>query len=196
MMVGRTRSASTRPPTSGAERGRPKKLRNIARPSRPKIIEGTAARLLMLTSMIWVEPVLGGELLEIDGRRNADRQAQDERHEQREGGADERTPDAGELRFARIARGEETPGEMLLDQALVAQLSRYTTSWSSMRRFGFGHGEADDVPGAGVDADQALRGACSGSATIAPASIAANPEARRHWPGRCRRPDRPALPAR
>ena len=51
MMVGSTSSASTRPPTSGAERGRPKKLRNTARPSRPNTIDGTAARLLMLTSM-------------------------------------------------------------------------------------------------------------------------------------------------
>ena len=32
MMVGSVSSASTRPPTSGAERGRPKKLRNTARP--------------------------------------------------------------------------------------------------------------------------------------------------------------------
>ena len=59
MMVGSTSSASTRPPTKGAERGRPKKLRNIARPSRPKTIEGTAARLLMLTSMSWVKRFFG-----------------------------------------------------------------------------------------------------------------------------------------
>ena len=51
MMVGRVMSVSTRPPTSGAERGRPKRLMNMARPSSPNTIEGTAARLLILTSM-------------------------------------------------------------------------------------------------------------------------------------------------
>ena len=59
MMVGSTISASTRPPTSGAERGRPKKFRNTARPSRPKTIEGTAARLLMLTSIRSVQRFFG-----------------------------------------------------------------------------------------------------------------------------------------
>ena len=51
MMVGSVISVSTRPPTSEAERGRPRKLMKTARPSRPKTIDGTAARLLMLTSM-------------------------------------------------------------------------------------------------------------------------------------------------
>ena len=51
MIVGSVISVSTRPPTSGAERGMPRKLMNTARPSRPKTIDGTAARLLMLTSM-------------------------------------------------------------------------------------------------------------------------------------------------
>ena len=59
MMVGSTSSASTRPPTSGAERGRPKKLRNTASPSSPNTIEGTAARLLMLTSISAVSRFLG-----------------------------------------------------------------------------------------------------------------------------------------
>src|SRR3546814_13098521 len=42
---------SVSPPTIGAERGRWKVLRNTARPSRPKMIEGTAARLLIETSI-------------------------------------------------------------------------------------------------------------------------------------------------
>ena len=50
-MIGNVISVSVRPPTSGAERGRLKKLRNTASPSRPNTIEGTAARLLMLTSI-------------------------------------------------------------------------------------------------------------------------------------------------
>jgi hypothetical protein len=59
MMVGRVISESTMPPTSGAERGRPKNWRKTARPSRPKTIEGTAARLLMLTSIRSVQRFLG-----------------------------------------------------------------------------------------------------------------------------------------
>ena len=50
-MVGNVIRASTIPPTSGTERGIPKKPRNTESPSRPKTIDGTAARLLMLTSM-------------------------------------------------------------------------------------------------------------------------------------------------
>ena len=59
MMVGSVISASTMPPTSGAERGRPKKLRKTARPSRPNTIDGTAARLLMLTSIRSVSRFFG-----------------------------------------------------------------------------------------------------------------------------------------
>src|SRR5690606_11795719 len=51
MMVGRVIRVSTRPPTTGTERGMPNRLMNTARPSRPKMIEGTAAKLLMLTSI-------------------------------------------------------------------------------------------------------------------------------------------------
>ena len=59
MIVGSTSRASTRPPTSGADRGKSKKFRNIARPSRPNTIDGTAARLLMLISMSSVSLFLG-----------------------------------------------------------------------------------------------------------------------------------------
>ena len=59
MMVGSVISVSTSPPTNGAERGRPKKLRKTASPRRPKTIEGTAARLLMLTSIRSVQRFLG-----------------------------------------------------------------------------------------------------------------------------------------
>ena len=41
------------------ERGSPMKFRNTARPSRPNTIDGTAARLLMLISMISVKRFLG-----------------------------------------------------------------------------------------------------------------------------------------
>ena len=47
------------PPTNGTERGRPKKLRNTARPKRPNTIDGTAARLLILTSIRSVQRFLG-----------------------------------------------------------------------------------------------------------------------------------------
>jgi len=59
MMVGRVIRVSTRPPSTGAERGTSKKLMNTARPSRPKMIEGTAARLLILTSMKSVQRFWG-----------------------------------------------------------------------------------------------------------------------------------------
>ena len=47
------------PPTKGAERGIPKIFRNIAKPNRPKIMEGTAAKLLMLTSIKCVQRLRG-----------------------------------------------------------------------------------------------------------------------------------------
>ena len=51
MMVGNVISASTIPPTRGVERGKFMKFRSTARPSNPKTMEGTAARLLMLASI-------------------------------------------------------------------------------------------------------------------------------------------------
>ncbi len=59
IMVGSVISASTIPPTTGADRGSPKKLRKTARPNKPKTIEGTAARLLMLTSIRSVQRFFG-----------------------------------------------------------------------------------------------------------------------------------------
>ena len=59
MMVGNVISAKTKPPTKGAERGNPKKLRKTARPKRPKTMDGTAAKLLMLTSIKSVQRFLG-----------------------------------------------------------------------------------------------------------------------------------------
>jgi len=59
MMTGRVIRLSTSPPTSGAERGRPKKLMNTARPNKPNTMEGTAARLLMLTSIRSVQRFFG-----------------------------------------------------------------------------------------------------------------------------------------
>ena len=43
-------SASVMPPTKGDDRGKLNVLMNTARPNKPKIIEGTAARLLIETS--------------------------------------------------------------------------------------------------------------------------------------------------
>ena len=51
IIVGNVIRARTIPPTSGADLGRCITLRNIAKPSSPKIIDGTAARLLIFTSM-------------------------------------------------------------------------------------------------------------------------------------------------
>ena len=51
IMVGKVIMESTNPPTKGEERGRPKKLIKIANPSTPKMIDGTAAKLLILISI-------------------------------------------------------------------------------------------------------------------------------------------------
>ena len=59
IIVGRVMRVSTRPPTSGAERGSPKKFRNTARPSKPNTMDGTAARLLIFTSIISVHRFFG-----------------------------------------------------------------------------------------------------------------------------------------
>jgi len=59
IMVGSVISASTSPPTRGAERGIARKLIKNARPSRPKMIDGTAARLLMLTSIRSIQRFFG-----------------------------------------------------------------------------------------------------------------------------------------
>ena len=58
-ITGMVISASVSPPTSGAERGRCMKFRNTARPSRPKMIDGTAARLLIETSIMSVQRFRG-----------------------------------------------------------------------------------------------------------------------------------------
>ena len=118
MMVGSVISVSTRPPTRGAERGRPKKLMKTARPSRPKTIDGTAARLLMLTSMRSVQPVLRGELLEIDRGGDADRQRQQQHDQHHVERADDGDAHAGGFRPARCAVGEQAGVEVLGHRAV------------------------------------------------------------------------------
>ena len=51
MITGSVNKVRTRPPTSGAERGNDIQLMKTARPSSPKTIDGTAARLLIFTSI-------------------------------------------------------------------------------------------------------------------------------------------------
>ena len=58
-IVGKVIKVSTRPPTRGADLGIPKKFMNTARPSKPNTMDGTAARLLMFTSMKSVIRFLG-----------------------------------------------------------------------------------------------------------------------------------------
>jgi hypothetical protein len=58
-MTGMVIKASVRPPTSAAERGRCNVLMNTANPSRPKMIDGTAARLLIETSIRSVQRLRG-----------------------------------------------------------------------------------------------------------------------------------------
>ncbi len=59
MMIGSVIKPMVRPPASADDRGTWKKLMNTASPSRPKRMDGTAARLLMFTSMVWVRRLSG-----------------------------------------------------------------------------------------------------------------------------------------
>ena len=59
MMVGKVIRVSTSPPTMGADCGRPAKLMKIARPRIPNTMEGTAAKLEILTSIISVSRFVG-----------------------------------------------------------------------------------------------------------------------------------------
>ena len=52
IIVGSVISANTIPPTIGADLGKFMRFKKIANPKRPKIIDGTAARLLILTSTV------------------------------------------------------------------------------------------------------------------------------------------------
>ena len=67
-------------PTRGAERGRFMKLRNTARPRSLKMIDGTAARLLIDTSIASVQRFRGATL-KVDGRKHPDRERQQDRDE-------------------------------------------------------------------------------------------------------------------
>jgi hypothetical protein len=94
MITGSVIKLSTSPPTSGAERGNPNALMNSARPSKPNTIDGTAARLLMFTSIRVGPAVAPRELLEIDRGRDAERERQEQRHEKHVERADRRAPNA------------------------------------------------------------------------------------------------------
>ena len=57
IIVGKVIKARTIPPTSGVERGKLKKFKKTAKPNRPNTMDGTAARLLMFTSIKLVRRV-------------------------------------------------------------------------------------------------------------------------------------------
>ena len=50
-MVGNVINDNTKPPTNGIDLGIPKKLIKTAKPNKPNIIDGTAARLFIFTSI-------------------------------------------------------------------------------------------------------------------------------------------------
>ena len=49
--MGKVINDKTIPPTKDVDLGKPKKFNNIPRPSKPKIIDGTAAKLLIFISI-------------------------------------------------------------------------------------------------------------------------------------------------
>ena len=59
IIVGKVIRESTVPPTKGVPLGIPKKFRSIASPSSPNIIDGTAARLFIFTSIHSVHRFFG-----------------------------------------------------------------------------------------------------------------------------------------
>ena len=59
MTVGSVIKLNTKPPTKGADNGKCIQPINIAAPNKPNTIEGTAARLLMLTSIMSVMTFFG-----------------------------------------------------------------------------------------------------------------------------------------
>jgi len=59
IMVGSVINAKTVPPTSGVLLGKPKTFNKIPSPNKPKTIDGTAARLAILTSISSVNLFLG-----------------------------------------------------------------------------------------------------------------------------------------
>ena len=119
--VGRVISASTMPPTSGAERGRPSTFRNNASPSRPNTIDGNGGEVVDVDLDPVGPAVFGRELLEMQGGRGADREGQAEGHDQRPEGADHGAPDSRQLGLAAVAGAEEARREVPLDAAFGAQ---------------------------------------------------------------------------
>ena len=80
MIVGSVSSVSTKPPTSGAERGMPKKFRNIARPEQAEH-DRRHGREVVDVHLDEVGPAVARrELLEVDGGRNPDGERQQQRH--------------------------------------------------------------------------------------------------------------------
>ena len=63
IIVGKVISDKTIPPTSGEDLGKSKYPKKIDSPSKPKTIDGTAAKLLMLTSIISDSLFLGATVL-------------------------------------------------------------------------------------------------------------------------------------
>ena len=59
IIVGNVINAKTKPPAKGEDLGKPKKFKKIAKPSNPNTIEGTAARLLIFTSIKFVNLFFG-----------------------------------------------------------------------------------------------------------------------------------------
>ncbi len=67
-------------------------------------------------------PVLGGELLEVDGRRDAHRERDEEADEERVERAGDGAPQPRKLGKARVVVGEESPVEDRLDVPLPLHL--------------------------------------------------------------------------
>ena len=121
MIVGSVISVRTRPPTSGADCGKPANWMNTARPRIPNTMEGTAARFEMFTSIRVGPAVLGGEFLKVDGGGHPDGQRQkqnDKHHKER---ADHRRAQARPtgVIHARVCARNKVPVERAFDDARV-----------------------------------------------------------------------------
>ena len=120
MIVGSVISDSTMPPTSGAERGRPKKPRNTARPSKPEH-DGRHSREVVDVDLDQVgQPVRRREFLQINRRGDAHGEGNQETDEQRIERADNSTGQTGLLRKATVRVHEQLPVERRADQSPVS----------------------------------------------------------------------------
>ncbi len=122
MITGSVIKLSTSPPTSGAERGNPNDVDEQRETEQAEHDRRHGSEVVDVHLDQIGPAVAPRELLEIDRGRDAERERQEQRHEQHVERADRRAPDARELGIARIAGREEVAIETQPDALLLLEL--------------------------------------------------------------------------